>query len=348
MKYRDCGDSGLRLPVMGIGCWSYGGGDYWGNQSQRDVDEVINTALDAGCNYFDSAEAYNNGDSESALGQAIKSRREEAIIGTKILPSNCQPESLRLHCEASLKRLGTEYIDLYMIHWPLNSHSVSRATTDESLISNPPRLDQAVQTLEELQEEGKIRHIGISNFGVAQMNEILELGVKIAVNQLPYSLLFHQIKPKILPYCREKGIGVIGYMSLMQGLLTGKYKDADSMPPNRTRVRHFRGDRPGARHGEAGAEKETFESLVKIREISDELGLPMHLISLAWSIANPDVTCTIVGARDKSQFLDNLKVLDVELNKDTMATLDNVTESLMRKIGLSIDLFEHREKSRCW
>jgi len=348
MKYRDCGDSGLRLPVMGIGCWSYGGGDYWGDQSQRDVDEVINTALDAGCNYFDSAEAYNNGDSESALGQAIKSRREEAIIGTKVLPSNCQPESLRLHCEASLRRLGTEYIDLYMIHWPLNSHSVSRATTDERLISNPPRLDQAVQTLEELQEEGKIRHIGISNFGVAQMNEILELGVKIAVNQLPYSLLFHQIKPKILPYCREKGIGVIGYMGLMQGLLTGKYKNADSMPPNRTRVRHFRGDRPGARHGEAGAEKETFESLVKIREISDELGLPMHLVSLAWSIANPDVTCTIVGARDKAQFLDNLKVLDVELNKDTMATLDNVTESLMRKIGLSIDLFEHSEKSRSW
>ena len=348
MKFRDCGESGLRLPVMGIGCWSYGGGDYWGDQSQRDVDEVINAALDAGCNYFDSAEAYNNGDSESALGQAIKSRREEAIIGTKISPSNCQPGTLRLHCEASLRRLGMEYIDLYMIHWPLNSHSVSCATTDERLISNPPRLNEAVQTLGELQKEGKIRHIGISNFGVEQMNEILELGVKIAVNQLPYSLLFHPIKSEILPYCREKGIGVIGYMSLMQGLLTGKYEDADSMPPNRTRVRHFRGDRPGSRHGEAGAEKETFEALVKIREIAEESGLPMHLISLAWSIANPDVTCTIVGARDKAQFLDNLKALDIELNKDTMATLDNVTASLMRKIGLTIDLFEHAEKSRSW
>ena len=312
------------------------------------MDEVINTALDAGCNYFDSAEAYNNGDSESALGQALKNRREEAIIGTKVLPSNCQPESLRSHCEASLKRLGTEYIDLYMIHWPLNAHSVSRATTDERVIANPPRLDQAAQTLAELQDEGKIRHIGISNFGVVQMNEILETGVNVAVNQLPYSLLSHQIKPKIVPHCREKGIGVIGYMSLMQGLLTGKYKDADSMPPNRTRVRHFRGDRPGSRHGEAGAEEETFDSLAKIREISDELGLPMHLISIAWSIANPDVTCTIVGARDKAQFLDNLKALDVELHRDTLATLETVTASLMRKIGPSIDLFEHRENSRCW
>jgi aryl-alcohol dehydrogenase-like predicted oxidoreductase len=113
-------------------------------------------------------------------------------------------------------------------------------------------------------------------------------------------------------------------------------------------VRHFRGHRPGSRHGEAGAEKETFEALVKFREIGEELGLPMHLISLAWSIANPDVACTIVGARDKAQLLDNLKALDIVLNKDTMVTLDNVTESLMRKIGLSIDLFEHTEKSRSW
>ncbi len=95
------------------------------------------------------------------------------------------------------------------------------------------------------------------------MSEIFETGVKIAVNQLPYSLLFHQIKPEIVPYCRKNGIGVMGYMSLMQGLLTGKYKDADSMPPNRTRIRHFRGDRPGARHGEAGAEKETLEVVSK-------------------------------------------------------------------------------------
>jgi len=348
MKYRDCGESGFRLPVMGIGCWSYGGGDYWGAQSQRDVDEVINTALDVGCNYFDSAEGYNNGDSESALGQALKSRRNEAIIGTKISPSNCKPKSLRLHCEASLRRLGTEYIDLYMIHWPLNSHSVSRTTTDERILSNPPTLHEAVQTLGELQEEGKIRHIGISNFGVKQMKEVLECGVKIAVNQLPYSLLFDPIKSEIVPYCRENGIGVIGYMSLMQGLLTGKYGDADSMPPNRTRVRHFRGDRPGSRHGEAGAEKETFEALAKIREITDELGLPMHLLSLAWSMANPDVTCTIVGARNKAQLLDNLKALDIELNKDTMATLEKVTKSLMLKLGTSIDLFEHTEKSRSW
>ncbi len=346
MKYRDCGDSGLRLPVMGIGCWSYGGGDYWGDQSQDDVDAVINAALDAGCNYFDSAEAYNAGDSESALGKALKNRREEAIVGTKVSPSNCQPETLRHHCEASLQRLGMDYIDLYMIHWPLHSYSVSKFTSDENLIKNPPRLDSAVQTLEELQKEGKIKHIGISNFGVTQMNEILELGVKIAVNQLPYSLLFQPVEAEILPYCRARGIGVIGYMSLMQGLLVGKYEEADSVPPNRTRVRHFRGDRPGSRHGEAGAEKETFETLGKIRVIAEELGLPMHLLSVAWSIANADVTCTIVGARDKDQFLDNLKALDIELNEETATALSNATDLLMTKLGTGIDLFEHTDNSR--
>lgn len=348
MKYRQCGSSGLQLPVLGVGCWSYGGGAYWGNQSQSDVDEVINAALDAGCTYFDTAEAYNNGESESAVGKALKGRRHEAIVGTKILPSNCHPQPLKQHCEASLKRLGMDYIDLYMIHWPIHSQAVSSFTSDKSLIKNPPRLDAAVQTLEELQKEGKIRQIGISNFGVVQMEELLGLGINIAVNQMPYSLLFQTIEAEVLPYCREKGIGVIGYMGLMQGLLAGTYKDADSVPPNRARVRHFRGDRPGSRHGEAGAEKETFDALANIAAIAKELGLPMHLLAVAWSMAHPDLTCSIVGARDKDQFLNNLKALDVELDDETMSALRDATEPLMKKVGTSLDLFEHTDKSRSW
>jgi aryl-alcohol dehydrogenase-like predicted oxidoreductase len=348
MKYRECKASGLRLPVLGIGCWSFGGGAYWGKQSQKDVDAVVNAALDAGCTYFDTAEVYNNGDSESALGKALKGRRHEAIVGSKILPSNCQPQSLKQHCEASLTRLGMDYIDLYMIHWPIHSQAVASFTSDDSLIKNPPRLDAAVKTLQELQKEGKIRHIGISNFGVVQMEEILELGATIAVNQLPYNLLFQTIEAEVLPYCKEKGIGVIGYMGLMQGLLAGKYKDADSVPPNRARVRHFRGDRPGSRHGEAGAEKETFEALAKISLIGAELGVPMHLLAIAWSMAHPDLTCTLIGARNQDQLSDNIKALGVELDEEVMSALDDATELLMKKVGTSLDLFEHTDRSRSW
>jgi myo-inositol catabolism protein IolS len=348
MIYRECGASGLKLPVLGIGCWSYGGGAYWGEQSQKDVDEVINAALDAGCNFFDTAEAYNDGASESALGEALKTRRGEAVIGTKIWPANCHPQTLREHCEASLKRLGTDYVDSYTIHWPINYRTMGGLTSGGEAHQNLPTLEAAVRTMEDLQTEGKIRYIGISNFGVGQMDELRRFTDKAVVNQLPYSLLSRAIEPEIVPYCREHGMGLVGYMSLMQGLLTGKFKDADSMPANRTRVRHFRGDRQGSRHGEAGAEKETFEAVAGIRDLARELDMPMHHLAMAWSIANPQLTCTLVGARNVRQLEDNFKAVEVSLDQSTMAELDRITAPLMKKLGPSTDLYEHTDKSRSW
>ncbi len=343
MIYRECGTSGLKLPVLGIGCWSYGGGAYWGEQSQQDVDAVVNAALDAGCNFFDTAEAYNDGASESAVGAALKGRRKEAIIGTKVFPNHCGPKDLRASCEASLKRLDTDYLDIYTIHWPLNEYTLAAVPEDER-----PSLEPAVRTMEDLQKEGKIRYIGISNFGVGQMDELLGITQKAVVNQLPYSPVFRAIEPQIVPYCREHHIGMVGYMVLLQGLLTGRFSDADAMPPNRTRIRHFRGDRAGARHGEAGAEKETFEAVENIRVIAQKLDLPMHLLSIAWSMANPQMTCTLVGARNAGQLQDNLKALDIKLDAGTMDAMNQATDALMKKMGPSTDLFENSEKSRSW
>ena len=165
MKRRQCGKDGLELPVLGIGCWSFGGGDYWGDQNQKDVDSIVAAALEMGCNYFDAAEVYNDGRSESALGQALKGRRTEAILGSKISPHNADPATLRSHCEASLKRLGTDYIDLYMVHWPINPVALEHYTDQEADEKALPSTDAAFRTLTDLREEGKIRHIGVSNFG---------------------------------------------------------------------------------------------------------------------------------------------------------------------------------------
>ena len=116
---RHCGTSDLVLPILGIGCWSFGGGDYWGAQSQREVDAVVRFAVVHGCNFFDTAESYNEGASEASLGAALRGiPRDQFIVGTKVSPGNTEPATLVKHCEASLRRLQLDYIDLYMVHWP--------------------------------------------------------------------------------------------------------------------------------------------------------------------------------------------------------------------------------------
>ena len=140
MEKRRCGKSGIDISSLGIGCWSFGGGDYWGPQDQRDVNAVIQTALDCGINYFDTAEVYNDGHSEESLGKALMGRRHEAVIGTKVSPENTKLSVLRKHCEASLRRLQTDYIDIYMVHWPIPNHK---------------QVEDAFATLMELQSEGK-------------------------------------------------------------------------------------------------------------------------------------------------------------------------------------------------
>jgi myo-inositol catabolism protein IolS len=348
MNRRKCGSSGFSLPLLGVGCWSFGGGSYWGDQDQRDVDSVVHRALEIGCNYFDTAEAYNEGASEESLGKALKGIREKAIIGTKISPSNTAPDVLRSHCEASLKRLQTDYIDIYMIHWHIHPHSIRHFTKDESNISNPPSVPKAFETLIRLKEEGKIKHLGISNFGVKQMAEAIETGAKIAVNELPYNLLMRAIESKILPFCREKNIGVIGYMPLMQGLLSGKYSNPGEVPIMRVRTRHFSGKRPNSRHGEDGEEKLTFDTIAQIRVLAKDYGIPMAHLAIAWCKANPTITCVLAGIRNLSQLEDNLSGVILPLDDIVVSKLNDITHRLQEKLGSSPDYYENRSLSRSW
>lgn len=330
MDRRTCGNSGFTLPVLGVGCWSFGGGDYWGAQAQQTVNAVVQRALDCGANYFDTAEAYNDGRSEQALGLALKGRRHEAIIGTKVPPEYTSPAVLRQHCEASLRRLQTDTIDIYMVHWPIADRSIP----------------DAFATLQTLQAEGKIRSIGVSNFGVRQLSEALATGVRIDVNQVCYNLLSRGIEIELLPACSHLGIGILAYMPLLQGLLTGKYTSADEMPPARTRTRHFSGDRKGSRHGEAGAERETFTALADIREIARQLQVPMTQVALAWILSRPAITCIVAGARSAAQLDENLAGVALQLSPEAIARLDALTEPLLHQLGASPDYFQARDHGR--
>ncbi|NOZ20389.1 MAG: aldo/keto reductase [Planctomycetes bacterium] len=332
MEKRKLGKSDIELSVFGIGCWSYGGKkeDYWGAQDQSDAEAVVHAALDRGINYFDTAEAYNDGRSEEALGKALGGRRDEAIIGAKIPPEHTEPQTLREHCEASLRRLGTDCIDVYMIHWPITDHST----------------DDAFAAMKDLQAEGKIRVIGVSNFGVEQLGEAMDTGVRFDVNQLCYNLFSRGIEDGIMPMCAEHEIGIIGYMPLLQGLLADKFKTPDEIPEVRARTRHFDGSRPQSRHGEAGAEAEVFAALDGIREIARELGMPMSRIALRWCIERREMTCVIAGVRNLEQLDDNIAAFSHSLPADAVRKLNELTDPVMEKIGTNADYFEGRGNSR--
>jgi len=347
MKRRKCGETGLDMPILGVGTWAFGGGEYWGWQDQKDVDSVVHRALDVGCNYFDSAEMYNKGASESSLGAALKGRRGEAIIGTKINPSNAYARTLVEHCEASLKRLSTDYIDVYMIHWPIHPHSIRHFTEDAAVINNPPTVQEALATMGRLKEQGKIRHIGVSNFGVKRFEEALKLCPQIVVNELPYSLLTRAVEMHILPCCRRRKVGVIGYMTLLQGLLADIYPSLKEVPPWQRRTRHF-SCKSGelTRHGEEGAEDQTNQALTAIRAVCKKYGMTMPEIAVKWAVANEAITCALVGARNVAEFDANVKAVSEPLPAEIVAELDAATKPLMDKMGPGFDYYENTKDDR--
>jgi myo-inositol catabolism protein IolS len=347
MEKRQLGYSDLHISTIGMGCWQYGGGKYWGPQNQSDVDEIVRYALDMDINYFDTAEVYNDGESERSLGLALKGIRDRAIIGTKVTPANTSPNKLRQSCEGSLRRLQTDYIDLYMVHWPITPHGIEHFTDDHAIIGNPPSLAEAFETLIALQKEGKIRHIAISNHGVKQMKEVQSTGAKIAANELAYNLFSRGIETDIIPYCKSNAIGMIGYMPLQQGLLSGKYKTLDEIKPMQARSRHFRQGRgEGSRHGEDGAESEIIEALVQIQALADQLGVSISVLSLAWVIANKDITTTIVGSRNIEQLKSNIQGATFHMEEDVYLKLNQITEPVLQKLGSNPDYYENRNNSR--
>jgi aryl-alcohol dehydrogenase-like predicted oxidoreductase len=348
MKYKKLGASDLRLSVIGLGCWSFGGGDYWGEQSQNDVNEVVRSALDSGINYFDTAEAYNEGRSESSLGMAIQGlNRENIVVGTKITPANCYPGLIEKHCEDSLRRLQTDYIDLYMIHWPIHPHSIRHSTNDPAIIANPPDIARTFETLLKLQENGKIRHIGISNFSRNRMKNDIPPSLKVAANQLPYNLLCRAIEFDTMPWCEQNGIGIIGYMTLLQGVLSGIYSTLADVPEWRRRTRHFSSQStPKCRHGEPGFEQDTENAIKAIKRIAQANDIPMTDIATRWSVENTNISCALVGVRNIAQLKANLKAVQTPLDPDIVQQLNQATEHLKLQMGNHFDYYESAENDR--
>lgn len=322
MEYRKLGKTDIEVSALALGCWPFAGGQYWGEQDDNVSIATVHAALDAGINFFDTAEGYEAGHSERVLGRALVDRRQRAIIATKVSPNHLKPDDVIAACEGSLRNLQTDYIDLYQIHWP--NHDIPLADT--------------VGALQRLKEQGKIRAIGVSNFAVQDFSEMLALS-ECATNQLPFSLLWRVVEHEVQPLCVQHEVGIICYSPLAQGLLTGRYATADEVPDGLARTRWYRNDRAMAQHNEPGCEAEVFAALDAIRSIADEVGAPMAIVALAWVKQQPAVTSFLVGARSPEELAWNLPAADFTLSTAIVERLSAVTEPVKARLGRNLDMW---------
>ncbi len=329
MKTLQLPGTDLTVSQLCFGCWGITSDFHWGERDENLAIATIEAAIDAGVQFFDTAAAYGDGASETLLGKLFAGRRDKVVLASKVRADRMRPEQVIENCEESLRRLQTDYLDLYQTHWT----------------SPDTPLEESWGALLRLQEQGKIRHAGCCNLGIHDIQSVASIG-KPVTNQLPYNLLWRAIEHEILPACREQGIGVLVYSPLMHGLLADKYRSASEVPDGRARSRHFTTQRPLARHGEPGCESETFAAIDAIREICSQLHRTMADVALAWVAGQPGVDCAIVGASSPEQLTQNLETLANPLEQEVVERLNQVTQSLSETLGANPDMWDGGQKAR--
>ena len=351
LKYKSLGKSGIEVSPMAVGCWAFGGGSYWGDQSQADVNAVVARSLDTGVNFFDTAALYNAGESERSLAASLGSKRKDAIICSKFGPDSAYYDSVIAGCEASLRRLNTDYLDIFMLHWPINTPSIRHfAPNDEQKVLHPPVIEETMAALEKLKKDGKIRGIGVSNFGVQQLTEAIATGVQIDVNEMTYNIFSRAIETAILPLCIDNNIAVVGSMALQQGLLTGKYASADDVPMNQAHSRHYANERGmgTSRHGCPGAEAEMFAALEELKLIAAECNTTMAKLAIAWTLHKPGIVSSLVGSRNVGQFQENYDGISLALDRSIVEKIDRISQPVFDLLGSCPDYYENEKNSRIY
>ncbi|MET1012834.1 MAG: aldo/keto reductase [Actinomycetota bacterium] len=304
MRRRRLGRHGPEISVVGYGAWEAGGTAWGANESEEVVIDAIRAGLDAGIDWIDTAEVYGDGVSELLVGRAIAGRRDEVTLATKVAPapegSGFTPAQVRNACEMSLGRLGTDRIDLYQLHWP-----------DETGVP----LEETWGAMNELQDAGLVRHIGVSNFDQAQIEMCLAMR-HVDSLQPEFSMLTRD-HGDLIRWCGEQGIGVISYGPLAYGLLTGAIT-----AETRFQAGDWRGQDP-----DEGPYADLAGSLAiveKLRPVAERLGCELSDLALAWNVHQPGVTAVIAGSRNPSHVRANAAGGDLELDDATLEELDSL------------------------
>ncbi len=314
MQYRKMGKSQLEVSVIGHGTWVLGN-DFFGEVDEQRGIKAIHQSLDMGVNLVDTAPAYGgNFESELTVGKALKGRRDKAVISTKCGVHRISGEYVRclspmlvqMEIEASLKRLGTDYIDIYMIHWPDNNFGI----------------EGALELLVKFKKEGKIREAAVSNFSVEQI-QLAKQMADIACVQPPCSLLDRSsFQNGIIPYCEKNGIGVMTYASLGGGILSGTFKQPPANDGKEQRsvfYDYFREPKW----------TKCNQLLDVLRGIADARGVAVGEVSINWVLAQPGVTCALMGSSRPETAMANAKAADWSLTEQELAIINEAYERIM-------------------
>ena len=310
LSLRTLGNSDLELTPIGLGTWAIGGGDWpnaWGPQDDADSIAAIHRAVDLGVNWIDTAAVYGLGHSEEIVGRALKSLSRKPYIFTKCslrwdadrsVYNSLKASSIAEEVEASLKRLQVDTIDLYQIHWPKPDDEV----------------EEGWETLARLQEEGKVRWIGVSNFSVDQMKRAMNIA-PITSLQPPYSMLRRAIETEILPFTQANGIGVINYSPMLSGMLTGKMttERAANLAPDDWRRKNKEFNEPRL--------SQNLRLVELLREIGSAHGVTPGVVAIAWVLHNPAITGAIVGGRSQQQVEETAPALTFRLTEEEFAKI---------------------------
>lgn len=312
MNTRQLGNDGPEISEIGLGGWAMGGpGKFgWGPQDDQDSIRTIHKAMDLGINWIDTAAVYGLGRSEKVVGQAIQNKRDNVFIATKCgqpwdenrrVRNDCRPESIRKECEDSLRRLDIDIIDLYQIHWPDPKTDVQDSWGE----------------MVRLKEEGKVRYIGVSNFGVDLLKKCQEIQ-PVQSLQPPYSILhrakYPEVENEILAWCKQNEVGVVTYGSIQSGLLTGKF--------DHQKLKELAND--DWRRRNEFFQEPLFSKSIKLvdalKPIADNYGKSITQLAIAWVLMNDAVTSAIVGARHPDQVEKNVggsgwEISDADLEK---------------------------------
>jgi aryl-alcohol dehydrogenase-like predicted oxidoreductase len=314
MEYRSLGRTGVQVSALCLGCMNFG--DTGSGTTEEDSIAMMHQAIDDGINFFDTADVYSRGVSETIVGKALASggRRDKVFLATKVYNKMADDDpnawgSHRYHimkgCEDSLRRLGTDHIDLYQIHRPKSSIPI----------------DETLRALDDLVRQGKVRYLGTSTFAAWQLMESLwaskELGLnRFICEQPPYNLLDRRIERELLPMCQTYGIGTIPWAPIAGGLLSGKYRLNQTRPE-------------GARYADKSApfQRDNETALAAVEKYLDfctQKDVPPARLALAWVLGQPGVSSPIIGPRTKEQYEEYLRALTVQLTDEDKKALDTI------------------------
>ncbi|MGI5883571.1 MAG: aldo/keto reductase [Candidatus Spyradocola sp.] len=305
MQDTKLGSTNIRLSRIVHGCMELGGGA-WEVRPDGENISLLKTALEHGVTAFDTAESYGGGHSEEVVGAALAPVRDKVVLCTKVSKEHLHKADVIAACEGSLRRLKTDYIDLYYVHWP-----------------NPDiDIGETMEAFSLLKEQGKIRAIGVSNFSVAQM-QAAERYAKLDALQPEYNLLCRGIEADVLPYCEENHISVLTYNSIAKGILSGVFHLGGA------KVTDFRTAKPLFQEKALADELPLIELL---RDIAQTHSVSLAQVAIAASLARPGVSATIVGTQNPAHFLDNIQAADLELLPDELQAIDETSARVLRTI----------------